>query len=420
MNEPEITPRKVLIAVTCLVCSAFVPFVQATIGPMMMLPMINEFGWTRTQYAFATTFLFVFGSITVLIFGRMADRFGPRTILLLGAICGGATMLLLSQQNAQLWRLYLAFGLLGAFGSTGLGYTKIIGTLFARHRGKALAIFGAESTIALGTLPLLTNTLNVNLGWRGTYLVYAVIMFVLTPVLFFVIRGPGLSDAARTKSLQAAPVASAPLTLLEGLTPPQIRRDRAFWLVVLTAMLGSGLNVGLTAHIIAAITDKGFTQTVAAQVLSAATLVGLVGTLAVGFAMDYFRTARFMSVVGLLSAIGAFLFAMASATVGGLPLLIGGLAIQRTAMAAMPAATNYMQTRFVGMRSFGEAFAMQVVVVGIAMGITPPLFGMIYEKYGSYAPVYWIVVGGAAVGAVVYLLLGPYRYAAKTSGPRLA
>ncbi len=35
--------------------------------------------------------------------------------------------------------------LLGAFGSTGLGYTKIIGTLLMRHRGKALALRGAES-----------------------------------------------------------------------------------------------------------------------------------------------------------------------------------------------------------------------------------------------------------------------------------
>lgn len=408
-EEREVTPRKLGIAAVCLLGSTFVPYVQAILGPLMMLPMIQEFGWTRTEFAFGTTFFFVFGAATVLVFGRLADRLGPRAILLLGSVCGGATMLLLSQQDAQLWRLYLAFALLGAFGSSGLGYTKIIGTLFARHRGKALALFGAESTVALATLPLLTNALNVNFGWRGTFVIYAAIMFVVTPVLFFVIRGPGLSEPAPLVAAGAPIPAGSPAA--EGLTPPEIRRDRVFWLVMLTAVLGGGINAGLTAHIIAAITDKGFSPTVAASVLSAATLVGLVGTLAAGVAMDHFRTARILSVFGLTSALGTALFAVATAAFGGLPLLVIGLATQRAALAGLGPGTTYMLTRFVGMRSFGEAFAMQVVVQGLAMGITPPLFGMLFERHGSYAPTYWIIGIGAVVGAVIYLVLGPYRYA---------
>ena len=418
MSEPEVTPRKLLVVATCLLGVTFVPYVQVTISPMMMLPMTQEFGWTRTQFAFASTFFFILGTASVLIFGRIADRFGPRSILLVGAICGGATMLLLSRQNAELWRLYLAYALLGACGSSGLGYTKIIGTLFSRHRGKALAIFGGESIVALGALPLLTNALNVHLGWRGTYLTYALIMFALTPVLYLVIRGPGLSEGGTTARSGPGVVPAAPLPVMEGLTPPEIRRDRVFWLIVLTAVLGGGFNVGFTAHIIAAITDKGFSPTVAANVFSAGTLLGLIGALAIGFALDRLKTARIMSVFGLLSALGVSLFAVATLAFGGLPLLVTGLAVQRIAMAALPPGTTYLQTRFVGMRSFGEAFAMQVVAQGIAMAITPPLFGMLSERAGSYAPMYWIVVIGAIAGTGVYLLLGPYRFGATPARAR--
>ena len=46
------------------------------------------------------------------------------------------------------------------------------------------------------------------------------------------------------------------------------------------------------------------------------------------------------------------------------------------------------------------------------MAIAPPLFGFIYDKAGSYVPVYWILVVGAAAGSLIYLVLGPYRYKA--------
>jgi len=407
----EVTARRLLIAAACLLGSMFVPYVQATIGPLMLLPMTGEFGWTRTEFAFATTFLFVSGSITVLVFGKIADRFGPRVILVAGAVAGGATMLLLSKQDAHLWRLYLAYALLGACGSSGLGYTKIIGSLFSRHRGKALAIFGAESTIALATLPLLTNALIERVGWRQTYVVYGIIMWVVTPILWFVVRGPGISTPTAPPASAAA--AAVPASMMEGLTPAEIRRDGKFWIVVLTAVLGSGLSAGLLAHMIPAITDKGFTPGVAASVMSTSMFVGLVGTLVVGFAMDHFRTARVLSVFGLTAALGYALLAVSSAAFGGLPLLITALSLQRIAMSAMQPGTTYVQTRFVGIRSFGEAFGMQVLVTGIAMGVAPPLFGIVFERTGSYDPMYWVLCAAAVAGAALYFALGPYRFAIK-------
>lgn len=417
MEEPEVTPRKLLIAAVCLLGATFVPYVEAIIGPLMMLPMIGEFGWTRTQYSFATTFMFFFGAVTGLVFGRVADRFGPRVILLLGSICGGGTMLLLSQQDGQLWKLYLAYGMLGAFGSTGLGYTKIIGTLFKRHRGKALALFGAETTLAMATLPLLTSFLIVHQGWRGTYIVYGMIMLALSPILYLVIRGPGLDGSGPRPGRAEASVAPA-APVLEGLTPPQFRRDRTFWLVLLAAVLTGGLNAGLLTHIIAAITDKGFSPTAAAGILSTATLTGMLGTLAAGFAMDHFRTARILAVFGFTAALGCLLFAFSSAALGGVALVVAGLAIQRTAMAGIMPGTTYMLTRFVGMRAFGEAFAMAVFVQGIAMGLAAPLFGIIFDRTGSYTAVYWIMIASASVAGLIYLTLGPYRYQTSTAPPR--
>ena len=119
-----------------------------------------------------------------------------------------------------------------------------------------------------------------------------------------------------------------------------------------------------------------------------------------------------MSVFALLSALGFFLFALATASFGGLLLLTTAMAIQGSSGAAMRPGATYLQTRFFGLRAFGEANAIQVVFSGIAMAATPPLFGMIFDRFGSYVPVYWIMVGGALIGSAIYLILGPYRYGA--------
>jgi MFS family permease len=62
------------------------------------------------------------------------------------------------------------------------------------------------------------------------------------------------------------------------------------------------------------------------------------------------------------------------------------------------------------MRSFGAAYALYVLVQGVAMGVAPPLFGALQERFDSYQPMYWTLCVAALVGATLYLVLGPYRY----------
>ena len=111
----------------------------------------DEFGVGKGQVAlfFAiTTFVyFILGIFT----GRLADRFGPRPVLLFGAGSIGVGLLLTSLVN-NIWLGYLTYG-----GGVGIGvacaYVPMIaavGGWFEKNRTKALGF--AVAGIGIGTL----------------------------------------------------------------------------------------------------------------------------------------------------------------------------------------------------------------------------------------------------------------------------
>ncbi|HKA11205.1 MAG TPA: MFS transporter [Candidatus Dormibacteraeota bacterium] len=143
-------------------------------------PMAREFGTGRglTSVVFAVTafLFFVLGAMT----GPVADRIGPRRVVLVGAGATGGG-LILTAAVPSIWLGYLTFGL-GVGLGTACGYVPMVaavGGWFERRR--ALAIGIAVSGIGVGTLavPPAAALLVGALGWRRTYLVFGVAALLL-------------------------------------------------------------------------------------------------------------------------------------------------------------------------------------------------------------------------------------------------
>ena len=143
-------------------------------------PMADEFGSGRasTSFFFAiTTFLyFAIGVFS----GRIADRIGPRRVLIVGAVCMVAGLLATSQVD-RLWLGYLTYAL-GVGMGVACAYVPMVaavGGWFAVKRTTALGI--AVAGIGVGTLVTapLAERLIERYGWRDTYVILAVAAGVL-------------------------------------------------------------------------------------------------------------------------------------------------------------------------------------------------------------------------------------------------
>ena len=148
-EESDFSPRKLKVAAAIIVGTLF----GSTVLPMMalgllLLPMTEEFGWSRTSFSLGMSAMMLGGALSAPVLGALVDRLGVRPMILGGTVLVGLMTMALSLQTGALWQFLAGFALLGALGSTAIGYAKVLGALFNKHRGKALAIFGVESSLA--------------------------------------------------------------------------------------------------------------------------------------------------------------------------------------------------------------------------------------------------------------------------------
>ncbi len=165
-------------------------------------PMAEEFGADRSATAFffsITTFLyFAFGVVS----GRMADRHGPRPVLIVGAVAL-VIGLLLTARVGSIWLGYLTYGL-GVGVGVACAYVPMVATVggwFETQRTTALGV--AVSGIGVGTLTVtpLNEWLVGEYGWRRTYEILAIGAAVLLGIAAIGARRPPAAVQGESASL---------------------------------------------------------------------------------------------------------------------------------------------------------------------------------------------------------------------------
>ena len=415
ITESDFSLRKMKIAGAVLLGSMF----ATSLLPMMALalvfmPITTEFGWTPTEYGFATTALMWCGGAVGPVLGYLVDRTGVRLMIISGTVVVGLITIAISFTHS-LWYFYLCFGLLGFFGTTAIGYAKVITSLFTQHRGKALALFGLESSLAAAFLPQLIQNLLERFGWRGLFVIMGITIIALVPLLYFALEEPGAVGGSRKlfvrrSGSQAASARPPAVPLLEGMTAREVFSTRTYWLIVAAILFAAVPGNGLMTFLTAVLGERGFEPSRTADYLSIFTLVGAVGTIVGGFVLDRVQTAKISVPFTLFSIASFVILASITASSGGVLMLSVAAALFGFSAGAHRPMGQFFHTRFFGLRSFTTVFAVQMALMALFFGIAAPFTGWVREVTGSYDVMIWATVAGLVISALIYLVLGPYRY----------
>ena len=163
-------PRKVYWGWYVVLVSAAAHFVSGGIYGtgfgVFFKPMAQDLGLTRAAAAGAISLRTLTNSFTGPLIGPLLDRYGPRPIMIVGAIAAMlATMLMGQVQDA--FQFYLVLGVLGPLAMAGIG-DLVAGTTvakwFIRYRGRALGFSAAGISAGIAVLASISDAINSAIG----------------------------------------------------------------------------------------------------------------------------------------------------------------------------------------------------------------------------------------------------------------
>ena len=422
--ESDFSPRKLKIATVILLGQAFGSSLVPFFALGYVLPyMTKEFGWSRTEFLGGSTALLFVGALVSWPFGVLTDKFGARALIILGTLgVGLATLLVPLVHNNPIgvlpraWEFYALFAVIGFFGCCVVSYSKVITALFTQNRGKAMAILGAEGTVARMIIPGATAFLILHYGWRGLFTTMGLVVLAIVPLIFLFLEEPGtrgLKPSLSFKRLTAAPLnTGATVMTFDGMAFSQVLRDKVFWLMLTAGILAVTTGNGMLANIPASLIDRGFRLQTIGAVDSLATLAGIPGVLLAGYLMDKVDSAKVATPFHLLTALAAVLLMIVTPAYGGQPLLLVARCLFTFAFAASLPLSAYLMTRFFGLKAYASIYGLLAGIQALFASWAPVVFGRVYDVTHSYRIGYETWAIAASLAALIYLILPRYRFSA--------
>jgi MFS family permease len=345
-------------------------------------PMIEDLGISRTQMTTAYLVGTLVGALALPWIGQAIDRFGVRrTMAIIGALFGGLLIgMSLVSNIVGLTAGFIGIRMMGQ-GALNLTATTAVALWFTRKRGLAMGIVAAAGGVGMTLIPLLSERLIVDIGWRNTWLVEGLAVWVIVlPIALLGIRNRP-SDVGQHVDGDSA--ADAPPAEVWGVTRKEALRSSFFWLVTVAVATISTITTAVVFHQIYLLGSRGLTPTEAAANFLPQTVATLIATLGIGALADRVSP-RIVLITSMAMMAGGLL--LATAVTPGLLAIAFGMLIG-AAGGAMRVVEATELPRYFGTLHIG-AIRGVVTSVGIAgAAVGPVLFSLGHDVTGNYTAV---------------------------------
>ena len=403
---PQGTARREWRANWPLVLAAMTGVSLTTLGAgstgVMMGPLEQEFGWSRTEIYFGNSLASYVPVLLGTLMGLGIDRLGPRRVALAATVLVCLAFGLMSQVAGSLWHWWALWATVGvALAAMPTVWLTAVTGRFNVSRGLAVAVALSGTGLSNFLVPTITVALVEHYGWRGGYVGLAAIWAAcVLPLAILFFRGANEPGMAGQDAAPGSPGAALP-----GLTAQQGFRSPRFYKLMFGAFFSTAGGVALILNLVPILISTGIAKGSAASIMGLAGLSTIVGRICGGWLMDR-MSAQYIASASTLLAIT--LPAMLLLLPGWVPAAMFGEFVYGFAGGAKIGAVVYLASRHVGQRAFGTLYATINALMALGVGTAPLLANYIYDQTQSYEPVMWAAVPVMSLAAFIYLSLPAY------------
>ena len=351
----------------------------------------SDFGWSRTMVTSGNAVgKLLVGPLFGCVAGYLIDFYGPRKLMMTGALFAGLALIGLSISSSL--SMFFLFCIMNAIGYVLCGPLPcqvIISRWFDINRGKAMGLAYLGIGVGGAIVPLLSAGLEKSFGWHIALMSLGIFVIIIAFPMAFFIRDPAKARFEKAKAQI-------------NISFKDILRNRNFYLLAIGSLLSIGSVGGIGAHLKYYLRDINYTQVEAAHVMSAVLVASLVGRVLMGFLADSICRKYVMLMLYLFVA-------------GSIPLLLlpafSGRIILFSILFGIGIGGNYMiiplmAADLFGVRALGRTMGIILVADGIAEAGLPMLVGALYNtSTKSYATGFVVLICLTLLGALLITFL---------------
>ena len=354
---------------------------------VLKTPVKAEFGWTDTQTQLCFTLTLCFFCLGGLLSGLISRRVTLRVRLLAAAVLVIGGFDLSAHAEGRLGLFYLGYGVLTALG-VGVVYNAVIACVngwFADKKGMA----SGAMMMSLGFSALLMSrafqALLGGMGWKEIYMLLGTVIGLVIAVSAFVLKNP--------------PAAQTAAGTEKDVSTREMLKTGSFWklfafFTLLAAVGSTAIGFG-----------RDYFRSVGMAENAAVTLAGLLavfnglGRLFSGWLCDRAGLSRTRMVTSAV-AIGAPALALLACVTSSPLLGAVGLCLCGFSYGFSPTVSAALAGGFYGMKHFSLNFSVLNLVL-IPASFMSTLAGRLYETTGAYQLALIVLTALSVVGLIV-------------------
>jgi MFS family permease len=383
------TPLVIIICGCAIALLSFGP--RSSLG-FFVQPMGREFSWGRDVFGLALAVQNLLWGLGQPIAGAVADRFGVLRVMCVGAVLYAGGLLMMRYAATPL-SLDIGAGVLIGFGLSGCSFNLVLSAfsklLPPERRGIALGAGTAAGSFGQFLFAPFGVAMIDNFGWQTALMVFAGLMLLIIPLSLALATPP-----AASADVPAADQQSFRTALAEAFG------HRSYVLLMLGFFTCGFQLAFITVHLPSYLVDRGMPVQTGGWVVAAIGLFNIIGSLSVGWLQNRFPKRYILSAIYFTRALS--IVAFISFPITTFSAIAFGVVTGLTWLSTVPPTSALVALMF-GTRWFATLYGFAFVShqVGGFLGVL--LGGIVFEKFGSYTPIWWLSVLFGVLSALINL-----------------